>query len=153
MPYIEKSRREKLRVHVDAMAKEISEIVDLRNRIFTASTAVANIALVMTSNPNPHMKEIVKELSSRKDDILGDLNFCISRLLVIATQIHKEPKYGKFVCIESILESTISYIKFFYGEDKIFALATLKCVGRELYRRYGIPYENIKMKINGDITD
>lgn len=57
----------------------------------------------------------------------GDMNYIITRLLDAAYNF-KEPSYAKI------------------NE----AIGVLECAKLELYRRIAIPYENVKIQLNGD---
>jgi hypothetical protein len=106
-------------------------------------------------NGNKDLNFLGEELINRVNNdegIDGDMNFCISRLLVLATDIHTEPRYSKIVWIQKVLEGAKGFIIHFFGQ-KLWSLGTLNCVQMELYRRYGASYESEKMKINGDIVD
>jgi hypothetical protein len=59
----------------------------------------------------------------------GDLNYIISQLLLISLNLTDDPKYTRFNTAIGVLESC-----------KL-----------ELYRRFVAPYEDIKIKENGDI--
>jgi len=63
--------------------------------------------------------------------VAGDLNYTICRLLLEVFDILKQPKYQKFNDITGLLEN----------------------VKHEIQRRWQDPYEDFKVKENGDIVD
>lgn len=59
----------------------------------------------------------------------GDLNYTITRLLHTVYDLQQNPRYHKINSAVGILE----------------------CVKQELYRRIAAPYEDVKIKENGDV--
>jgi hypothetical protein len=65
-----------------------------------------------------------KSLSS----ILGDINYCFSRIIV---RVMGDVSYSKIAMVTGVLEN----------------------IKQEFYRRVAVPYEDGKMAENGDITE
>jgi len=153
MPYVLQDRRVGLREPID---KSIVPFADDGLWI-----EVAIIALV--SDGILKFRELITELRAREkrgDDITGDLNFCICRLLVGFTSIHTEPRYSKVHFINKTLRLAAEYVRDAKRDelDVDRAGAVLEDVKMELYRRYAGPYEDLKRRPvseggNGDIMD
>ena len=71
----------------------------------------------------PHLGNLADEIETD-----GDLNYCITKLLHLFIKKHGKNYANLARCIGS-----------------------LKCVSMEFYRRVVAPYEDIKIKENGDI--
>lgn len=71
---------------------------------------------------DPHIDELAQLVMSD-----GELNYCITRLLL--HQWEANPRYSTLNSLVGVLE----------------------CVKLELYRQYGVPYEDIKRKENGPV--
>lgn len=80
-----------------------------------------------------HIKALAQAIIDMADDDIttcdGDLNYTITRIIHEVYNLKVQPKYHK---INS-------------------ALGVLECVKQELYRRIAAPYEDIKIKENGDV--
>ncbi len=158
MPYIEPSRRVGLREPVDKIVEH-----DQAGNPSWMGTAISRIATWSNYIPSvcPEVDEIIKVISERKekgDNVAGDINFCISRLLVKVTKIHEEARYFKIHWINEMIKVAGLNISHWCGRGGVSALTVLDDVKMELYRRYAAPYEDKKRKPvseggNGDITD
>lgn len=149
MPYIEKSKREILDPIID-------EVINWTQKNGTkASLACASIVTV-SSDPSmlsagiTNLIEEFKKSLSNKDKIAGDINYCISRIIYSVVD-YKNPGYEKSVLnAEAILVQTEELIRISNAPNKVMAIATLRLVSKELYRRLAMPYEDLKMTENGD---
>lgn len=75
--------------------------------------------------------ESIRNLSSPDiRDLDGDLNYCITKIILHVLDIIEQPKYTKFNTAVGVLES----------------------VKLELYRRVISPYEDNKIRENGDVV-
>lgn len=174
MPYITQARRRGLKDHCDQIA-EIVRTEDL------GQAALIEIVWVLCSSASglgrlpttldyagvveSPLSKLVMELTARSNKceaIGGDLNFSICRILVGSTQVHVEPAYeDKIQLIDEVIDYTQrTLFKDFDNPTKInetlaWVLGVLKCAGRELYRRYGVPYEDQARQRadSGDIMD
>ena len=149
MPYVLQDRRVGLREPIDKLVKTLGITSQLHE-------LVMRIALVH----QPDSKVTVNaELADRErdgQDITGDINFCICRLLVGYTKIHEDPRYHKVNLINKVLRKAQSVVsrssRCWFSQEAIErAAAVLDDVKMELYRRYAGPYEDEKKKLNGDI--
>ncbi len=149
MPYVLQDRRVGLREPIDSLASTLGEDSQLHELIM-------RIALV--HEPDSRVT-VNTELASRErdgDDITGDINFCICRLLVGYTHMHTDPRYHKVNLINKVLRKAQSMVsdtsRYWFSLASIErAAAVLDDVKMELYRRYAGPYEDEKRKLNGDI--
>ena len=150
MPYIDQTRRVGLREPIDQFISTLKEPSQLHE-------FVMKIALVH----QPDSKLAVNAELARRErdgqDITGDINFCICRLLVGYTKIHEDPKYWKVSLINKVLRKAQNGVSnassWFLPETIERAAAVLDDVKMELYRRYAGPYEDLKCAENGDIMD
>ncbi len=151
MPYVDQSRRVGLRESIDELVATLGEPSQLHE-------LVVRIALV--HQPDSKLTANV-ELADRErngQDITGDINFCICRLLVGYTKIHEDPRYHKVNLINKVLRKAKSVVNgsslcWFSREAIERAAAVLDDVKMELYRRYAGPYEDLMCAANGDIMD
>lgn len=153
MPYIEQERRIGLREPIDKIVEH-----EQAGNLSWMGTTISKIATWSAYIPSlcPEVDQIINELGKRKEkneDIVGDINFCISRLLVKTTNIHEEPRYNKVHSINEMIKVAELNVLQWCGRAGISALTVLDDVKMELYRRYAADYEDIKKELNGDITD
>lgn len=107
----------------------------------------------LTNALNSVIDSLVKREESGKD-ILGDLNYVVTSIIVHYLKLVDSPKYFKFVYANNILRriESIIYRRSFQNNDYYFnVLATIDCIKMEIYRRWAAPYEDSKIKSNGDI--
>lgn len=151
MPYVLQDRRVGLREPIDKFVRTLGVTSQLHE-------LVMRIALVH----QPDSKLTVNtELADRErdgQDITGDINFCICRLLVGYTKIHEDPRYHKVNLINKVLRKAQHVVsnasRCWFSQEAIErAAAVLDDVKMELYRRYAGPYEDLKCAENGDIMD
>ena len=143
---------------------------DMIEIVSTMVSVVSGLNRLPTSfqtnlNVDSPLSKLIMELTERGDReeaIGGDLNFSICRILVGVTEIHKTPRYeSKIQFIEEILEYTSRKLFTKYDHPTgintplAWGLGVLACVSKELYRRYGVPYEDIACgrEDSGDIMD
>ncbi len=146
MPYVLQDRRVGLREPIDSLVDTIGVNSQLHE-------FVARIALV---DDTTAVSEELSDRESKGDDIEGDINFCICRLLVGYTKMHEDPRYWKVNLINKVLRKAQSIVigtsRCWFTQDTMErAAAVLDDVKMELYRRYAGPYEDEKRKLNGDI--
>jgi hypothetical protein len=173
MPYIKQTRRSGLKEHCDQIALIArdenfgqEEVIEIVTTLVACTASLALLPTLKHAAPvtSPLCKLIMElnERGDREEAIGGDLNFAVCRILVGFTQIHEAPRYeSKIQFIDEIID---------YAQRSIFAQfdnpvsintgvawanGVLKCAGRELYRRYGGPYEDIARarEDSGDIMD
>lgn len=153
MPYITQDRREGLRELVDTIATK-----DQRGDANWVGVVIARLLTWSNYIPSfvPEIDEIIKIVdgrASKGEFIAGDLNFCVSRLLVKCTEIDKEPRYHKVHFINQALKAAELACTHTCGRTALSALTLIDDVRLELYRRYSAGYEDSKCAENGDITD
>jgi len=77
-----------------------------------------------------HLAEQIKQLPHQDlRDLDGDVNYSVTKLILAVFDLAQAPKYSKFNS----------------------AVGALECIKQELYRRFTAPYEDQKMRDNGDI--
>ncbi len=149
MPYVDQSRRVGLREPIDKLVKTLDVTSQLHE-------LVMRIALVHQPDSKLTVNTELVDREHDGQDITGDINFCICRLLVGYTKIHEDPRYHKVNLINKVLRKAQSVVSgsslcWFSREAIERAAAVLDDVKMELYRRYAGPYEDEKRKLNGDI--
>ncbi len=163
MPYVSQDRRVGLREPVDAI-----KITDEELCFAICAIAVADFEIDVKD-----VREVCEELfkrDERGEDITGDINFCICRMILVHTQVHVDPRYSKIHLINKSLRKAqiaLSVREAYerYGVEEVDrATGVIDDVRLELYRRYAGPYEDLKAfggtdvhgKVhvaNGDIMD
>lgn len=151
MPYVTQDRRVGLREPIDELVSTLGEDSQL-------CVLVAKIALLY--HTDRLSKLVVEELvnrANRDEDITGDINFCICRLLVGYTHIHTDPRYWKVNLINRVLrkaQKMVSSSTTWFSEAAIErAESVIDDVRLELYSRYAVDYELKKCAENGDIME
>lgn len=71
--------------------------------------------------------DLLSSLQGSDDEMCGELNYCISFLLY--NLLHDKHKYSRVNALMGVME----------------------CASQEFYRRYAVPYEEEKIKQNGDV--
>ena len=106
MPYIDLERRQKLDNSINQMILSLKELLGAEDNLFN------------------------KEKISNEEfvQLLGDLNYCFSRVL---SGLMTNVSYSKIAMITGVLEN----------------------IKQEYYRRVAVPYEDKKIDQNGDIKE
>lgn len=151
MPYVLQNRRIGLREPIDKLVSTLGEDSQLHE-------LVMRIALVHVPDSKVTVNTELANREREDEDITGDINFCICRLLVGYTKIDQDPRYHKVNLINKVLRKAQSVVS--NASRCWFSLATIERaaavlddVKMELYRRYAGPYEDLKCAENGDIMD
>jgi hypothetical protein len=155
MPYIEQSRRPELDKSLDAIVLQILERPSHERCIITAHCLVSLLGLTSTWGPDRHnLLELTKTLRCRRDatqNIRGDVNYCVCRILCGVCKIHEDPSYDVIVWLKTCLTRTCEILRFEHGAGATECIATLDLVWGELRRRFVDGYEHKKMLENGDL--
>lgn len=77
---------------------------------------------------DPSIRLLIKSLQEDKDNLDGNFNYAVTRLL---KSLYSPPKYATYAR----------------------AMGALVCIQQEFYRKVVAPYENIKEEENGKIPD
>lgn len=140
MPYIPQERRAKLAAAVD----KLSYSVPYKSEWAYLIRYLVQVKPTGNNKDLDAVTDLLWEREDQGDDIGGDLNFAVSRFLCLVTGIDHEPRYSKFQDIEEVLADVEASVS---GR----ARAVIRCVGKELYRRFAAPYEDQKCDENGEI--
>jgi hypothetical protein len=161
MPYIDFSLREELNTHIE------SRINDLNRRPLSETDMVKHLSqdiariAIMGENysleddyPIGRLIAVLNERQQEKQNVTGQQNYSICRLLLEVTKLHSEPSYSKIHFVNVVLRAAEREINLRHVSEyrKDCCAALIDDVRLEIYRRWSSVYEENKKNLNGDVV-